>query len=163
DDQSVAGEVEDRLAIHDQVQLNHMKRMSRVDADVVQSEKGSTFSRRINNALEHEVARDAVLSLDDAWQALAQLFRTKIGEKAELAEIDAEDRGLLITHLPCRAEDRAVAAQNQGKVGMDLANVLGLPQVMDYDFAMLLEKRQQPLCFLGDARSRAVAQDEDAH
>ena len=100
---------------------------------------------------------------DDAGKAAAQLVGAEVGEEAESAEVDAEDRRLAIAHLPGGAEDGAVAAEDEGQVGGQAARSLSWSEIEQDDFGVLAEERQQALRLLGDAGTMAVAEDEDAH
>jgi hypothetical protein len=53
------------------------------------------------------------------WPAHAcvKQISSSCGQKAEPTEVDAEHRHLAIAHLPGRAQNRAVAAEDQGEIG----------------------------------------------
>ena len=109
------------------------------------------------------MAGDAVFAAGDAGEAVAQLVGAEVGEKAELAEIDAEDGRLVIAHLAGGAEDGAVAAEDEGEVGGQGGQVGFLAEVVEDDFGVFAQQRQQAFGLLGDAGPMAIAEDEDTH
>jgi len=117
----------------------------------------------LDEALIHEVVRDTRLAADDTGEDLAQLVGAEVGEEAEFAEVDAEDRNLTIAHLPGGAEDGTVAAEDERQIGLDVTEVVRLGEVEDDDVAVLSEERQETFRLLADAGALAVAEDHHAH
>ena len=140
-----------------------MKRRRGLHGDFIEAEKGTAFVRRFDDALEHEMAGDAVLAARYAGETVAQLGGAEVGEKAELAEIDAEDGRLLIAHLPGGAQDGAVAAEDEGKVGGQTGEIGLLMQVAEDDVGVFAQKRREAFGLFGDAGTMCVAEDEDTH
>ncbi len=56
-------------------------------------------------------------------------------KKPQFAQIDGDDGQLPLAHLMDGPEDRAVAAQNDRRVGLDLREVFGAVKVGDDDSA----------------------------
>src|SRR5437899_2450757 len=109
------------------------------------------------------MARDPVLAANHARETAAQLVRTQVRQKAELAKIDAQHGDLLVAHLASRAKDGTVAAQHQREIGCLLAEVFGTAQVEDDNFTVFLQERQESFRFFADARPTSIAQHKDAH
>src|SRR5262245_32527331 len=101
----------------------------------------------------------AVLTAEDMPECFAELLRAEVGEEAELAEIDAEDRCLAVGHLADSAEDGTVAAEDESEVGADAGEVFRLQEIKNRDLTVLAEKRQQALGLLDHASPLAIAQD----
>ena len=109
------------------------------------------------------MAGDAVFAAGDAGETVAQLGGAEVGEEAELAEVDAEDGRLAVAHLAGGAEDGAVAAEDEREVGGQAGQVGFLAEVVEDDFGVFAQQRQQAFGLLGDAGTMAIAEDEDAH
>src|SRR5262245_16082101 len=98
-----------------------MKGRSGLDHDFIESQKGSTLVRPVYLTLEHYMASDPVVAAHHLGKTSLQFIRPEVREETEFAEIDAEDRGLLIAHLPGRPQDGPIASQHQGEIGFDAA------------------------------------------
>src|SRR5262249_17023555 len=133
------------------------------DGDIVQAQIAAAALGPLDDALEHQVAGDAVIAPDDLGEDGPQLVRAEVGEEPELAEVDAEDGRLPVAHLPGRPQGGAAAAEQQRDVGRVGAEVLDLEQVVDDDPAVLDEERHQPIGLLPHARTVRVTQKKDSH
>jgi hypothetical protein len=69
----------------------------------------------------------------------------------------------VITHLARGAQNGPVAAEDEAKVGTDLAEVEFLVEIDGDDFAMLAEEGEEPLSLLRNTRPSRIAENEDAH
>src|SRR5579862_9411139 len=113
-----------------------------MDGDLVQPQYGlrRLAIETIDDALEHEMLRNAVCLLEDLQEASGKILRRDVGKEAEPAEIDAEHRNLAIAHLASGAENRPIAAEDEGDIG---ARMLGevelLPQIDEQHLDLLLE------------------------
>ena len=66
-----------------------------------------------------------------------------------------------VAHLVDGAEDRAVAAENDGHVGLNPREVFGAVEVGDDDFRFLLDLRPQALGLGQDVRALSRAEEDD--
>ena len=67
--------------------------------------------RRIRPSMRHPLV-DRELAGDDALQDGLEVAGLGLGQEADLAEVDAEDRDVDLGHGPGRAQERAVAAEH---------------------------------------------------
>src|SRR5262249_27422865 len=133
DDQAIASVARRRLAIDDKIHLDDVKGRTRLQRHLVEAEIGDRRRGSLpfagEDALEHDMARDMKLATQNAGKDVADLGGGQVGEEAERAEIDAEDRYLTIGHLPGGAEDSAVAPHHESQVCGDLTEVFRLEQI----------------------------------
>jgi hypothetical protein len=67
------------------------------------------------------MASDAIVPLKHPRKAIAKILGVQIGQEAQLSQVDAEDWGLLISHLSSGPQDSAVASQHESYVRLNLA------------------------------------------
>src|SRR6516225_1563359 len=108
------------------------------------------------------MAGGAIFAVDDAGETGAELVGTEVGEEAEFAEVDAENRPLVVAHLPGGAENGAVAAQDNGQICRHGAEVALLQEIDNGNGAVAFEKGNELVRFFPDPRFVGIAQYEDA-
>ena len=78
-------------------------------------------------------------------QDAGQFVGGNIRQKSQLAQIDGNHGQLPATHLMDRPQDRAIAAQHNGHVGVELGEVLGGVEIGGHDFGVRFDLRVQTL------------------
>ena len=116
-----------------------------------------------DDAFEHQVRGDAIIARRRFAAGSLERVDAQVGEKAELAEVDAEDRNLAIAHLPGGPEDGPVAAEDERDVGVFATQIGGAIEIEDDDLAELFESRHEPLRLFADARLIRIAEDVEPH
>jgi len=67
----------------------------------------------------------------------------------------------VIPHLSSGPKNRAVAAQHQSDVGLNLAKIVLLLQVEEHNLGMFAKKWEQALGFFSDLRLLPVAENKE--
>src|SRR5216684_1771820 len=160
-DQPVAAEARHRLAVHGQIEIDHVKGRPRLNRNLIEAQERAACGGRFQHAFQHQVLGHAVVAPEHLRKAVANILRTYVGEKTQLAKIAAEYRRLVIPHLSSGPKNRAVAAQHQSDVGLNLANILLLLQVKEHDLSMFAKKWEQALGFFSDLRLLPVAENKE--
>ena len=91
-------------------------------------EFGAAGLVRIDPALEHEMARDAVFAAHHARKASPQLLGLQVGQETQPAQVHTQHRHLSIAHLPYSTKNGPIAAEHQGEVGDRLGTEVGCLQ-----------------------------------
>ena len=89
-----------------------------MDDDLIEPESGSPAGPLLDLAFIHQVMRNAIFMVEDLLEAVIEVVGMNIGEKTEPAEVDAENRNLVVAHLPGGAQNGAVAAEDKRKIGL---------------------------------------------
>jgi hypothetical protein len=144
--------------------MKHAQRRHGVHHHFVQTEARLRAGARFDDAFEHEVLGDAEFLEQDMDEALIEVARMDVGEKAEPAEIDAENGNLTVTHLPGRAENGAVAAEDEGEIGArERRQVLLLAQIDQQHLGLFAQERQPALDLRDHAWPFCVSEHVNLH
>lgn len=94
------------------------------EEDFIESEVGfpPAVGKR-DRALEHQVIDDRVSSISQQRKLLLELVRGEIGEEAQSAEIDPEDRKLTAAELTAGSEDGPVTSEHDCDVGVQTIQI----------------------------------------
>ena len=68
--------------------------------------------------LQHRARLDGIVAAPDGLEGLVDVVGRDVGQKAQTPRVDAEDGHLAATHLGRRRQERTVAADGDGQVGI---------------------------------------------
>ncbi len=111
-------------------------------------------------ALDHQVLNDAMPPVRDCGEHFVELLRLQRGKKTKPPQIHSKHGPLAKTHLMRGAKDRAVAAEDDGQIGLRSAEVRREIQRYADDGKMPLDNRPQPVDCLSHLLARSIGKDD---
>ena len=153
DDQAVGAQVGDEIAVDLDLQLDHAGGGAAADDHVVEGEAlEDAGAVALDVALEHRPLLFVVLALEDGGERRLVAAEGDVGDEAEPALVDADERRAVAGELAGDAEHRAVAAEDDRDVAGG-AEGLGIERGPGVDAGVARR--------LGLDRDRQAARDQE--
>src|SRR5215469_14735746 len=120
DDQTIGAISAERLLVRVHLELEHSAQRAAVERHIIDRDKAiyapQVFARALDGDLQGYPVINLVVSLENPIDGLLRFFDSDLGEKAQPAEVDTENRRTPSGTKARDAEQRAITSEHHDKV-----------------------------------------------